>query len=99
MPADRAAFPAAVPVAARPATWSADLRIWLALGAIAALALFLRLGYLIVLYREGFVWPDVDRYLANGARLVASGQFRWTFDAVAYPWGGRIYALPPLHSL
>lgn len=99
MPADRAAFPAVAPLTARPAARSADHRIWLALGAIAALALFLRLGYLIVLYREGFVWPDIDRYLANAASLVASGQFRWTFDAVAYPWGGRVYALPPLYSL
>jgi hypothetical protein len=80
-------------------TRSADRRTWLALGAIAALALILRLGYLIVLYRGGFVWPDVDRYLANGARLVASGGFQWTFDAVAYPWGGRVYALPPLYPL
>ena len=76
-----------------------DHRAWLAVGAIAALALVLRLGYLIVLYRDGYVWPDVDRYLANGASLVASGRFRWTFDAVAYAWGGRVYALPPLYSL
>ena len=76
-----------------------DRRTWLALGAIAGLALILRLGYLVVLYRDGFVWPDVDRYLANGASLVASGRFRWTFDAVDYAWGGRVYALPPLYSL
>jgi hypothetical protein len=99
VPADRAAFPAVASPAARPVSRSATRRTWLALGAVAAVALLLRIGYLIVLYRDGFVWPDVDRYLANGASLVASGRFRWTFDAVAYSWGGRIYALPPLYSL
>lgn len=99
MPADRSTFPAVAPVDVRPVTRSVDGRLWLALGGIAALALVLRLGYLIALRQDGFVWPDVDRYLANGASLVASGRFRWTFDAVAYPWGGRVYALPPLYSL
>jgi hypothetical protein len=97
--ADRAAFPAVAPAAAHPLSRSVTRRTWLAIGAIAALAVVLRVGYLIVLYRDGFVWPDVDRYLANGASLVASGRFRWTFDAVAYSWGGRVYALPPLYSL
>ena len=46
-----------------------------------------------------FVWHDADAYLAKGARLVESGEFRWTYDAVAYPWGGRVYALPPLFSI
>jgi subtilisin family serine protease len=47
----------------------------------------------------GYRWYDADAYLAKGASLVAGGSFRWTYDAVAYPWGGRIYALPPLFSL
>lgn len=63
------------------------------------LTLALRIGYLLMLAGQEHVYGDVDRYLANGASLVASGGFRWTFDAVAYTWGGRVYALPPLYSL
>jgi hypothetical protein len=69
------------------------------MGGLIALALALRVGCLFYLLGPGFVWPDTDAYLAKGARLVESGGFRWTYDAVAYPWGGRTYALPPLFSL
>jgi hypothetical protein len=63
------------------------------------LTLALRLGYLLMLAGDGHVYRDVDQYLAKGTSLVASGGFRWTFDAVDYHWGGRVYALPPLYSL
>lgn len=63
------------------------------------LALALRLGCLFYVLGPDYVWHDADAYLAKGARLVASGGFRWTYDAVAYPWGGRTYVLPPLFSL
>lgn len=44
------------------------------------------------------VFADPDRYMENGARLItAEHGFRWTFEAVYYPWGGRLYTLPPLY--
>ena len=99
MPAESSALPAplivtAPPTDARPARWP-----WLAVGGLVALALALRLGCLFYLLGPDFVWHDADAYLAKGARLVEAGQFRWTYDAVAYPWGGRVYALPPLFSI
>ena len=99
MPAESSALPAplivtAPPAEARPARWP-----WLAVGGLVALALALRLACLFYLLGPDFVWHDADAYLAKGARLVESGQFRWTYDAVAYPWGGRVYALPPLFSI
>ncbi len=84
----------ASPVDARGARWT-----WIAVGGLVALALALRLGWLFVVLGPGFAWHDADAYLAKGARLVESGGFRWTYEAVAYPWGGRVYALPPLFSL
>jgi hypothetical protein len=68
-------------------------------GGLVALAMALRLGCLFYLLGPDFVWRDADAYLDKGARLVTSGEFRWTYEAVAYPWGGRVYALPPLFSL
>ena len=99
MPADSSALPAplivtAPPTDARPARWP-----WLAVGGLVALALALRLACLFYVLGPGFVWHDADAYLAKGAKLVQTGSFRWTYDAVAYPWGGRVYALPPLFSL
>ena len=99
MPAESSALPAplivtAPPTDARPARWP-----WLAVGGLVVLALALRLGCLFYVLGADFVWHDADAYLAKGARLVESGQFRWTYDAVAYPWGGRVYALPPLFSI
>jgi hypothetical protein len=92
-----------LPVPLSPAAPSIDAgtarRTWLAIGGLVALALALRLGCLVYLLGPGFVWHDADAYLAKGARLVETGGFRWTYDAVAYPWGGRVYALPPLFSL
>lgn len=99
MSADGSAIPASLlaaapPIDARPAHWT-----WLAVGGLVALALALRLACLFYLLGPDFVWHDADGYLAKGARLVESGGFRWTYEAVAYPWGGRVYALPPLFSL
>ena len=99
MSADGSAIPApllaaAPPIDARPAHWT-----WLAVGGLVALALALRLACLFHVLGPGFVWHDADGYLAKGAKLVESGSFRWTYDAVDYPWGGRVYALPPLFSL
>ena len=99
MPAESSALPAplivtAPPAEARPAYWP-----WLAVGGLVALALALRLACLFLLLGPDFVWHDADAYLAKGARLVEAGHFRWTYEAVAYPWGGRVYALPPLFSI
>jgi hypothetical protein len=72
---------------------------WIAVAVLAVVALVLRLGYLWHLAGEGLVWHDVDAYLAKGASLVRTGSWRWTFAAVDYAWGGRVYALPPLYSV
>jgi 4-amino-4-deoxy-L-arabinose transferase-like glycosyltransferase len=98
VPADSLTIPTSSAVTDRPdvATHGTS---WLAVAILVGLALVVRLGYLVSLQSAGFVWNDVDQYLAKGARLVATGQFAWTWDAVAYPWGGRVYALPPLYSL
>jgi len=99
VPAERSAIPVPLiattpPVADSAARWS-----WVAVGALVVLALALRLGVLFYLLGPHFTWYDADAYLAKGARLVETGGFRWTYEAVAYPWGGRVYALPPLFSL
>jgi hypothetical protein len=99
VPAERSAIPVPLiattpPVAASAARWS-----WVAVGTLVVLALALRLGCLFYLLGPDFTWYDADAYLAKGARLVETGRFRWTYAAVAYPWGGRVYALPPLFSL
>jgi hypothetical protein len=82
-----------------PVADGASLRRWSGMAILMAIALALRIGYLLLLAGQGHVYGDVDQYLAKGTSLVASGGFRWTFDAVAYTWGGRVYALPPLYSL
>ncbi len=99
MPADSSAIPAHALVTSPPADTGPARWSWAAVGGLTALALALRLGCLFVLIGPGFAWYDADAYLAKGASLVSSGEFRWTYDAVAYPWGGRVYALPPLFSL
>ena len=99
MPAERSSIPVPLiatppPVAATAARWSG-----IAVGGLVVLALALRLGFLFYGLGSDFAWHDADAYLAKGARLVETGGFRWTYEAVAYPWGGRVYALPPLFSL
>jgi hypothetical protein len=97
--ADSSAIPAPLIAAAPPADARPARRTWFAVGGLVALALALRLGCLFYLLGPDFVWHDADAYLAKGARLVESGTFRWTYEAVTYPWGGRTYVLPPLFSL
>jgi hypothetical protein len=99
VPADRSAIPAPFATAAPPIDARPAFGAWIAVGGLVAMALALRLGWLFYVLGSDFTWHDADGYLAKGARLVASGGFRWTYDAVAYPWGGRVYALPPLFSL
>ena len=99
MPAESSTIPAPLIVTAPPTDAGPARRPWIAVGGLVALALALRLACLFYVLGADFVWHDADAYLAKGARLVESGQFRWTYDAVAYPWGGRVYALPPLFSL
>jgi hypothetical protein len=87
-------------IAPSPALGAAPARWWwIAVSGLVALALVLRLACLFYLIGPDAVWGDADAYLAKGAMLVRSGTFQWTYDAVAYPWGGRVYALPPLFSL
>jgi len=99
VPADSLTIPApastSIPV--RPAIASRGVR--LAVAGLVLLTLGLRLAYLFSLRTDGFVWADVDQYLAKGASLVRAGHFAWTWEAVGYPWGGRVYVLPPLYSL
>lgn len=65
---------------------------------LVLLALCLRLGFLhFVMSQAGFAFGDPDRYLANGASLATPEGFRWRFRAVHYPWGNRLYVLPPLY--
>ena len=99
MPAESSALPAPIIVTAPPTDARPARAPWIAVGGLVALALALRLACLFYVLGQDFVWHDADAYLAKGARLVESGQFRWTYAAVAYPWGGRVYALPPLFSL
>jgi Dolichyl-phosphate-mannose-protein mannosyltransferase len=71
---------------------------------LAAAAFALRYGYLVLIPEPSgvspaaFAFADPDRYMENGARLATpQGGFRWTFESVYYPWGGRLYTLPPLY--
>jgi hypothetical protein len=69
---------------------------------LVAVACALRYTYLTLLPSQAgaapMVFADPDRYMENGARLVTREHgFRWTFEAVYYPWGGRLYTLPPLY--
>jgi hypothetical protein len=71
---------------------------------LVAAAFALRYAYLTLIPSAAngstgaMVFADPDRYMENGARLITPGRdFRWTFEAVYYPWGGRLYTLPPLY--
>jgi hypothetical protein len=101
VPADSSPIPAPLVATARPIDARSAPWVWIAVGSLMALALALRLGWLCYMLGPDFAFhaADVDGYLVKGARLVESGRFRWTYDAVAYPWGGRVYVLPPLFSL
>jgi hypothetical protein len=97
VPADGSPLPAAPTDRIQPAPL--ERPSWIAVAVLVVVALALRLGYLRYLAGEGLVWHDVDAYLVKGASLVKTGSWRWTFEAVDYAWGGRVYALPPLYSL
>jgi 4-amino-4-deoxy-L-arabinose transferase-like glycosyltransferase len=101
VPADGSPQPLSAPARATDRTppTAPERPSWIAIAVLVVLALGLRLGFLRYLAAEGFVWPDVDAYLVKGASLVRHGAWRWTFEAVDYAWGGRIYALPPLYSI
>jgi hypothetical protein len=99
VPVDSSAIPAPTLAAAPRSTVRVAWGRWLAVGGLVLLALALRLGYLFVQLGPDYRWYDADAYLAKGASLVAGGSFRWSYDAVAYPWGGKVYALPPLFSI
>jgi hypothetical protein len=99
LPAVSSSIGAPLTAAAPPADTRAAWRTWFAIGGLVALALVLRLGCLLYVLGPDYRWHDADAYLAKGARLVESGSFRWTYDVVEYPWGGRTYVLPPLFSL
>jgi hypothetical protein len=65
---------------------------------LVLLAFVLRYAYLrMVMVEPGFGWSDPDHYMASGAGLIGRNGFRWHFAAVHYPWGGRLYVLPPLY--
>lgn len=85
MPAHGSAIPAPLIAAAPPTDAGGARWSWAAVGGLVALALALalRLACLVYLLGPGFVWHDADAYLAKGARLVESGGFRWTYDAVS----------------
>lgn len=47
-----------------------------------------------------FAAIDADSYLKNARALAQDGEgWRWTNSAVAYPWAGQIYYLPPLYPV
>jgi 4-amino-4-deoxy-L-arabinose transferase-like glycosyltransferase len=65
---------------------------------LVLLAFGLRFAYLMIAMSEpGFEFSDPDRYMVNGGGLVTAEGFRWRFNAVHYPWGNRLYTLPPLY--
>ena len=64
--------------------------------ALAAAAVGVRLAYLTwQLGHPGFEWMDPDGYLRQAGALTRTGSWHWTFDAVAYTWGGQNWRLPP----
>lgn len=61
------------------------VRLWLLQQSIAA---------------ETFFPLDPDGYMRNGRLLAQDGHgWRWTLDAIRYPWDGRTYLLPPLYPV
>lgn len=68
---------------------------------LVAVAAAVRLAYL-ALYTSApeLAFSDPDGYLTSAALLVSpEGGWRWTFEAVYYVWGGRLYTLPPLYPV
>jgi hypothetical protein len=76
-------------------------RAAVALAAIVAAGLALRLGYLThALGMPGFEWEDPDRYMRQALRLAGDGEgWRWTFDAVTHTLNRQRHALPPMYPV
>lgn len=71
-----------------------------ALALIVFTAFGLRLGYLIHAQNTpGYAWEDPDGYLFRASRMVRSGDWRWSYNAVTYTINGQRHALPPLYSI
>ena len=67
-----------------------------ALIAITVAAIGVRLAFLAwQVQHPAFDWSNPDGYLQQGLALTRDGSWRWTFDAVAYLWGGSSWVLPP----
>jgi len=73
----------------------------LALAAIAIASFGVRLWLLHAAIADAPFSPgDPDGYFRNGRLLAQNGEgWRWTLDAVRYPWDGRPYLLPPLYTV
>lgn len=82
--------------AAAPAADRDRRRALIALVALVLIGVALRL---IALYDvrvlERFAWSDPDQYLSQAHALTRGGSWHWTFDAVRYSWGRRLWVLPP----
>jgi len=81
-----------------------DLSIRFALVTLAGLMLAsfaVRMWLLQTAVSGGAFDPvDADGYLRNGALLAGHGTgWRWSLDAIRYPYDGRIYLLPPLYPV
>ena len=76
-------------------------RAAVALAAIVAAGLALRLGYLThALGMPGFEWEDPDRYMRQALRLAGGGDgWHWTFDAVTHTLNRQRHALPPMYPV
>jgi hypothetical protein len=75
-------------------------RTAIALAAIVATGLALRLGYLThALAMPGFAWEDPDMYMRQALRLARDDGWRWTFDAVTHTLNRQRHALPPMYPV
>ena len=63
---------------------------------ITVVAIGVRLAFLAwQVHHPAFEWSNPDGYLQQGLALTRHGSWQWTFDAVAYLWGGSSWVLPP----
>ena len=80
-----------------PTPASSTLRVRLLLVLITTTALALRVGWLWYLARPEDIAVDPDGYWRAARLLLRTGEWRWTFGAVRYPYLGHEYLLPPLY--
>jgi hypothetical protein len=78
-------------------TPSSNISVSLVLVLVTMVALAVRLGWLWFLARPEDIGLDPDGYWRAARLLVRSGEWRWTFSAVRYPYQGHDYLLPPLY--